>query len=271
VIVDQAIAGLSATNDSPTLLGSATRLTATITAGSNVSYTWTLGDGALRRGAVVAHTYPSTETYTATVVAENSVSVFTATTIVTSVCTDVQSVSITGPTSALSGTAITLYAFYLPDDATNVVLAWNNSAAGASANGTVGVSATYTWTEVGAQTAVVTAAAPCGDPITATHPVTVTDVCTEVESVSITGPTSVPSGTAVTLHASYLPADATGVALAWDNGTPGPSAAYVWWEMGVYTVAITATAACGNPVTDIHTVNIVPSRQVYLPLVLRDY
>jgi hypothetical protein len=104
-----------------------------------------------------------------------------------------------------------------------------------------------------------------------THPVTVTDVCTEVESVGIIGPTSVPSGTAVTLHASYLPADATGVALAWDNGTPGPSAAYVWPETGIYTVVVTATAACGDPVTDIHTINVAPSRRVYLPLVLRDY
>jgi hypothetical protein len=172
-------------------------------------------------------------------------------------------VSITGPTSALSGTAITLYAFYLPAGATNVALAWNN--------GAVGASAAYTWTELGVRTVVVTATAPCGDPVTATHPVTVTDICTEVESVGIIGPTSVPSGTAVTLHASYLPADATGVALAWDNGTPGPSAAYVWPETGIYTVVVTATAACGDPVTDIHTINVAPSRRVYLPLVLRDY
>jgi subtilisin-like proprotein convertase family protein len=79
VIVDEAIAGLSAANDSPTFLGNATTLTATLTAGSNVSYTWNLGDGELRRGAVVAHAYPSAGTYTATVTAENSVSVLTRT------------------------------------------------------------------------------------------------------------------------------------------------------------------------------------------------
>jgi hypothetical protein len=218
VIVDEAIAGLIATNDSPTLLGNATTLTATLTAGSNVSYTWNLGDGKLRRGAVVAHAYPSTGTFTATATAENSVSVATITTTVTSVCTNVQSVSITGPTTALSGTAIILYAVYLPADATGVILGWDN--------GTVGASASYTWTEVGVYTVVVTAAAACGDPVTATYPVTVTNVCTAVESVNIAGPTSVPSGTAVTLHASYTPADATGVALLWDNGTPGPSAEY---------------------------------------------
>jgi hypothetical protein len=248
VVVDEAIAGLSAANDSPTVLGNVTTLTATLTAGSNVSYTWNLGDGELRRGMVVAHAYPSTGTYTATVTAENSVSVFTATTIVTSVCTDVQSVSITGPTTALSGTAITLYAFYLPDDATGVTLAWDN--------GTIGASAAYTWTELGVRTIVVTATAPCGDSVTATHSVTVTTDCTPVSSVSIDGPTRVPSGTAVTLSASYLPADATGVALLWNNGTTGPNAEYAWPE-GIHTVVVTATDACGNLVTDVHTVTSV--------------
>jgi subtilisin-like proprotein convertase family protein len=85
VIVDQAIAGLVATNDSPTLPGEVTKLTATLTAGSNVSYTWTLGDGELRWGAVVSHIYSPTRTYTATVAAQNSVGILTATTIVRSV------------------------------------------------------------------------------------------------------------------------------------------------------------------------------------------
>jgi parallel beta-helix repeat protein len=77
------IAGLTATNDSPTPLGIATTLTATVTAGTDVAYTWAFGDGATDSGAVVRHTYPAVDIYTATIIASNLVSVLTATTTVT--------------------------------------------------------------------------------------------------------------------------------------------------------------------------------------------
>lgn len=80
VVVDEPITGLSATNDSPTQLGSPTTLTATITTGSNVVYTWTLGDGTSGYGAVLTHTYPAQGTYLAVVTATNSLSILTATT-----------------------------------------------------------------------------------------------------------------------------------------------------------------------------------------------
>lgn len=77
------ITGLSAVNDSPTTLGDATTLTATLTAGSNVAYTWAFGDGDAGSGAVVNHTYPAADIYTATVTATNSVGVVVAATTVT--------------------------------------------------------------------------------------------------------------------------------------------------------------------------------------------
>ena len=77
------ITGLAATNDSPTPLGQATTLTATVIAGSNVTYTWAFGDGVTGSGAVVTHTYTDTGSYTAVITAGNSVSVLTATTTVT--------------------------------------------------------------------------------------------------------------------------------------------------------------------------------------------
>jgi subtilisin-like proprotein convertase family protein len=83
VVVDAPIAGLAAANDSPTLLGQPTTLSATITAGSSVAYAWDLGDGEAGNGAVVVHTYPATGTYTAAVTASNSVSVAMTTTLVT--------------------------------------------------------------------------------------------------------------------------------------------------------------------------------------------
>jgi PKD repeat protein len=79
-ITDAPVAGLAASNDSPTLLGSVTTLTATITGGSNVTYTWGFGDGAYGRGEVVLHTYPDVGDYTAIVTASNSINEVTATT-----------------------------------------------------------------------------------------------------------------------------------------------------------------------------------------------
>ena len=82
LVVAVPIAGLEAANDGPTPLGQATTLTATVSAGTDITYAWTLGDGHLGSGAVVTHTYPAAGTYTATVTASNSVSMITATTTV---------------------------------------------------------------------------------------------------------------------------------------------------------------------------------------------
>lgn len=83
ITVDKIITGLAALNDSPTPLGSATTLTATIAAGTNVTYTWAFGDGEMDGGSVMSHTYPAMDFYTAVVTASNSVSLLTATTTVT--------------------------------------------------------------------------------------------------------------------------------------------------------------------------------------------
>ena len=96
--------------------------------------------------------------------------------------------------------------------------------------------------------------------------------CTPLQSVDISGPTTALSGTAITLSAVYLPPDATGVTLEWDNGSTGPSTTYTWPE-GVYTVFLTATAVCGDPVTATHTVTVAPTltSKLYLPLVMQSH
>jgi PKD repeat protein len=83
-ITDASIAELTLTNNSPTPLGSATMLTATLTSGSHVSYTWDFGDGSVPQGgpAVVQHTYPAAGVYTASVTAANGVSSQTQQTVV---------------------------------------------------------------------------------------------------------------------------------------------------------------------------------------------
>ncbi len=85
VIVDvcsQPIAGLSATSNSPTLLGKTTQLTATITSGDGVSYEWDFGDGQTGSGPNPIHTYTSIGSYIAVVTATNKLGRAVADTVV---------------------------------------------------------------------------------------------------------------------------------------------------------------------------------------------
>jgi hypothetical protein len=77
-----AISGLTAFNDGPTELGMTTMLTAVISSGTNVSYTWDFGDGQSASGPLVSHTYAAAGTYTATVTAVNPISSEQAETVV---------------------------------------------------------------------------------------------------------------------------------------------------------------------------------------------
>ncbi len=81
-LTDQPIEGLTASNDSPTLLGEVTTLTGTITSGTNVIFTWDFGDDLNGSGGTITHTYTIPGVYTATVTATNSVGSLTETTLV---------------------------------------------------------------------------------------------------------------------------------------------------------------------------------------------
>jgi Mg-chelatase subunit ChlD len=77
---EQPVLGLTAVNDSPTILSHSTKLTSTISSGNSVTYTWDFGDGESGVGSILSHTYPAVGTYTAVVTAQNAVNVLTATT-----------------------------------------------------------------------------------------------------------------------------------------------------------------------------------------------
>jgi hypothetical protein len=77
------ITGLVVSNDSPTEVGQLTTLTATIMSEGSANYAWSLGDGTISNGPIVNHTYPDVGIYTATITASNSISVVTATSIIT--------------------------------------------------------------------------------------------------------------------------------------------------------------------------------------------
>ncbi len=71
--IEVPITGLAAQSDSPTLLGETTTFTATVSAGSNITFTWNFGDdSAPEQGANVTHTYAEPGEYTVTVTASNA-------------------------------------------------------------------------------------------------------------------------------------------------------------------------------------------------------
>lgn len=94
-ITDEALSGLSVTQDSPTPLGQLTTLTATVSSGSNVSYAWDFGDGTAGSGASTPHLYPAIGTYTASVTVTNSTNIVTTSTVVTIVNPPITGLSIT--------------------------------------------------------------------------------------------------------------------------------------------------------------------------------
>jgi len=80
---DVSISDLAAANDSPTLIGQVTTLSATISAGTNVTYAWDFGDGNVGAGATAMYTYTTAGVYTATVTAMNGAGSVSAATLVT--------------------------------------------------------------------------------------------------------------------------------------------------------------------------------------------
>lgn len=76
--VDEPISGLSATSDSPRKLGEAMTFNAAVTSGTNVTFKWEFGDGALGSGSTTSHIYrdygPNQGVYTVRVTAQNAAS-----------------------------------------------------------------------------------------------------------------------------------------------------------------------------------------------------
>jgi PKD repeat protein len=69
---DQPIVGLTATSDESTVVDQSLHLTATVSSGTNVIYTWGLGDDPTMIGDRITHRYAAPGVYTVRVTARNS-------------------------------------------------------------------------------------------------------------------------------------------------------------------------------------------------------
>jgi len=151
VAVEEGITELTARNDSPTQLGDATTLTATVTAGSNVAYFWDFGDDEIGSGAVVSHTYLNVGAYTAIVTANNSFNVMTTTSLVTITAAPIAGLTAVNDSPTPLGRPTTLTATVTAGS--DVVYAWTFG------DGEIGYGkiVSHHYPACGAYTAVVTA------------------------------------------------------------------------------------------------------------------
>ena len=259
------IVGLAADNDSPTPLGAPTHLTATVVSGTNIVYTWALGDGATGSGATTAHTYAQMGAYTAVVTASNDLGTLTATTRVTITAAPIVGLAAWNDSPTALGAPTHLTATVAAG--TNVSYTWSLG------DGTVGDGAAvaHTYPAVGLYAAVVTASNAAGR-LTATTWVTVTDVPLAGLAAWNDGPTVL--GHPTTLTATLTAG--TNVTYTWALGDGtfvlGPSAfTHTYPAAGPYTATVTATNSVSSQTAlTVVTVELPVSEwSIYLPLVVK--
>lgn len=246
VRVDEAIADLAAINSSATDLGEATWFTASVAAGSGLSYAWDFGDGSADLGAGVwpSHTYGQLGTYVAWVTATNSVSEQAISTTVTVVDMPVLGLLAhnDGPTSL--GSVSTLSATIAAG--THVTYEW--SFGDGVGTGAVGASVGHTYASGGSYTAVVTASNDSNQ-VSATTVVQVNDFGITGLQLSHDGPTMLGATTAMTVAQM----GGTGVGFEWDFGDgmtgSGETLTHTYMAVGLYGVTVTATNNVGSVVT----------------------
>lgn len=221
-LLDRPISGLTASSSNPTDLSAVTFFTATITGGSQVSYTWSFGDGTTGNGATPSHTYADIGLYTAVVTATNPRGVMTATTQV-----QVLAVPITGLLAVNNGPLLlgeTTRFTATITAGSHVTYTW------AFGDGMLGAGAmpTHTYGASGFYTAIVTATNARGV-MTATTEV-------QIDAPPTATPTSTPTPT------ETATATATPTATATETATPTPTDTATPTETPTPTATETATA-----------------------------
>jgi uncharacterized repeat protein (TIGR01451 family) len=258
----QPVSGLTAINDSPTSLGAPTTFTASVSAGSLLTYTWDFGDGITGTGAIASHTFAAPGIYTATIAARNPVSQDSAETIV-----HVEA-PITGLSAANSSPTVlnasTVFTAYL-DGGSSPVFSWEF---GDGASG-IGQVVTHTYPAAGSYTATLTAA----NAISAASTQTVATIAEAIAGLSAaaSSPTILGQPTAFTATIT----SGSSVEYLWDfgDGASGTGAApsHPYSAPGVYTATVTARNPVSQAVASTLVSVIVPPQRLFLPLVIYEH
>lgn len=263
VYVDQAISGLVASNDGPTVLGNPSQLSAEITSGSNVIYDWNFGDGSSGSGAVISHQYTSPGTYSAEVTATNSVSSDTKiTTVYVDELISGLSAANDGPTVLGEFTELTASI----TTGSNVTYQWDFGD-GTNDSGSV---VSHQYASPGTFTAEVTATNSLGQ-VTSTTQVQVNESFIAISGLSAAndGPTILGN----TTRLSATIATGNGVTYEWDfgdgtNGT-GQITFHKYAAAGTFTAEVTATNSLGQETATTLVEVLEITSRVFMPMLVK--
>ena len=257
---DIPILGLIATNDSPTELGSATQLTASIASGSNVEYEWDFGDGGGGIGAETTHVYASTGSYTAIVTATNTISSTSASTQVEIIPATVHISDLTadndGPTVLGDTTQLTASTA----SGSDVSYEWDFGDGGVDSGAVV----THEYESTGTYTATVSAS----NLVSSATEITIVFVDSLIDGLSADSNSPVKLGVLSQFSSSVT--DGSNVSYEWDFGdgasSYGALVDHIYTAAGTYT----ATVSAANTVSQASAATVVEifsiANHIYIPL-----
>lgn len=222
------------------------------------------GNGLTGTSAAYTWTEPGSHTVGVTGTNCGGFAVVTATFAVEVTCVGVATATVAGPETLPLGQVGIFTATVAPANATApITLTWSN--------GQTGPAASYSWSELGPQTVVVTAT-NCGGAALVTGSLDVDVFCIDLLNLTVAGPEALLVGEAGVYTVTLAPPDASEpVDLLWSNGLTGTTAVYSWTVSGDYTLVVTGTNCGGLPVTGTWDVSVSqPMRYVYLPLIVKN-
>jgi PKD repeat protein len=259
-VTDVPIDGLSMAHDGPTILGHATTLSASATAGTGISYLWSLGDGTRHSGQTVAHTYGTVGHYTVVLTATNTVNTLVATGTVQVFDEAIEGLTLSNSSPTYLGSATTFAASTTAG--TSISYRWNLG------DGTTSVlqNPVHTYGAAGDYTVILTATNSLGS-LVKFDTVTVRDVPIGGLRIDHNSPTMLGSPTTLTASVTA----GTNVVYNWDFGdghaATGAHTAHTYATPGPHQV--TVTASNGTNESDASTTIIVhdPDNTISLPLI----
>ena len=238
---DVSIAGLWASNDSPTELGEITTLSAGVASGTNVIYTWDFGDGSpSQTGATVQHSYPAVGTYVAQVTAANGMNSRSVTTPVTIV--DVPPVaSFISSSPDVIGQTTT---FQSTSTGTNLTYRWNFGDGSPTAEGQT-TTVTHTYAYTGTYTAALTITNSAGSSTASKTIDILSHPNPPVASFSSSSPDELGQTTVFINTSQDGGDDEENVSYAWHFGdetsSTAPHPTHIYDAVGSYVVSLTVT------------------------------
>jgi PKD repeat protein len=259
-IADTPNAGLAIAAPAVAAVGSPVTLTAQATGGSNILYTWQLGDGRQANGAAITHTYAAPGVYTVTLTAANPLGT-DATARALQVDVPPAGLTIVAPEVNTAGLPLTLQAQMAAG--TNLTYSW------AMGDGTslTGPAVVHTYPAAGVYSVTVTAANALAI-ISATVSL---QVDTPIVDLTLTAPPLVAVGQPISLTAQV--AAGSHAVYRWDFGDGtyaiGPAAEHVYQAPGIYALAVTASNPLGflSAGSQVRVEEFIVTDHLWLPII----